>query len=181
MLCDNCKKNPATRHAMVLVNGEKHMLHLCAECAKNRGLPIDKLPALLVLISGSRGNADAEGARVCDVCGGNVEKLNETGLLGCANCYETLREELLPVIKRTQGGRIRHTGRRPEGWVKPAKKEETQGQGAPDDGKKNMVTADPVETLTAELKAAVEREEYERAAALRDEIRALKAKEEGEA
>lgn len=107
--------------------------------------------------------------------------MNENGLLGCADCYDTLRDELLPVIKRAQGGRIRHTGRRPEGWIKPQEKaEETASK--PVVHEEPRMPADPIETLRAELKAAVEREEYERAAVLRDEIRSLtSSKEEGEA
>lgn len=163
---------------MVLVNGKKHELHLCAECAKNRGLPIDKLPALLVLLSGPRGKNDP--AAACSTCGSSLKGLNEHGLLGCADCYDTLREELLPVIKRAQGGRIKHTGRRPEGWAKvPEKAEETMPVQLEE---LEHTPADPIETLRAELKAAVEREEYERAAVLRDEIRALsEVKEGGEA
>lgn len=180
MLCDNCKKNPATRHAIVLVNGQKHVMHLCAECAKNRGLPIDKLPALLVLLSGPKSNHDTGSSRTCRKCGSSIKGLNENGLLGCADCYDTLREELLPVIKRAQGGRTRHTGRRPEGWVKLQEKSEETAM--PVVREETQAEVDPIETLRAELKAAVEREEYERAAVLRDEIRALTMpKEEDEA
>lgn len=166
---------------MVLVNGQKHVLHLCAECAKNRGLPIDKLPALLVLLSGPKSKNDTGSSRTCPKCGRSIKGLNENGLLGCAECYDTLRDELLPVIKRAQGGRIRHTGRRPEGWIKPQEKaEETVSK--PVVHEEPRTPADPIEALRAELKAAVEREEYERAAVLRDEIRSLtSSKEEGEA
>ena len=165
---------------MVLVNGQKHVLHLCAECAKNRGLPIDKLPALLVLLSGPKSKNDTGSSLTCPKCGRSIKSLNENGLLGCADCYDTLREELLPVIKRAQGGRIRHTGRRPEGWIKPQEKaEETVSM--PIVHEEPHTPVNPIETLRAELKAAVEREEYERAAVLRDEIRALTtAKEEDE-
>ena len=176
MLCDNCKKNPATRHTVVLVNGEKKELHLCAQCAKNRGMPIDKLPALLVLLSGPKGQNNVVASRFCSNCGSNLKVLNETGLLGCADCYAALREELLPVIKRAQGGRLQHIGRRPEGWKKSVSEEIPK----PVQSEEESASQDTLEALRAELKAAVDREECELAAELRDKIRALIPQKEGE-
>ena len=39
MLCQECKKNPATVHVTKIVNNIKTELHLCQSCAGERGGP----------------------------------------------------------------------------------------------------------------------------------------------
>jgi len=51
------------------------------------------------------------GEKTC-VCGTTMSSFRKTGLLGCAACYLTFREELRGVIERTQYG-VRHVGRTP--------------------------------------------------------------------
>ena len=48
MLCQICKKNPATVHVQEIVNGEKRIMHFCAECAEKKSM---LEPFLRLLIS----------------------------------------------------------------------------------------------------------------------------------
>ncbi|NCB31452.1 MAG: hypothetical protein EOM66_08605 [Clostridia bacterium] len=153
MLCDSCKQNEAVIHRIVVINGQKHERHLCAKCAEAAGSLSFKLPSFAELMNVSIQGPAEEGATACS-CGMTLSRFRDTGLLGCPHCYETFRSELMPVIERSQGGRHQHMGVRP-------------------------VVATPVqselEKLREELRGAVEKEDYEQAARLRDEIRAMEA------
>ena len=153
MLCDSCKQNEAVVHRIVVINGQKHERHLCAQCAEAAGSLVFKLPSFAELMDVSFKSAEKEEEAACG-CGMTLSRFREGGLLGCPHCYETFREALLPVIERSQGGRRQHMGARPT-LDSPAQTE--------------------LEKRRAELRAAVEKEDYEQAARLRDEIRALEA------
>ena len=159
MLCQNCGVNPATLRTVIIAGGVKQELYLCEECAKKRGIPFNKMPVLIKLISG-KGQREATPERVCPKCGSSLKSLKETGLLGCSECYNALRDELAPFIKRAQGGRENHVGQRiPPRFMRP-KTQQTE----------------ELERMQQELQQALAVEEYERAAQLRDAIRALKAR-----
>ena len=55
MLCQRCKKNPATVHLTDIVNNEKHETHLCDQCAQEENItikshtPINELLASFVM------------------------------------------------------------------------------------------------------------------------------------
>ena len=84
----------------------------------------------------------------------------KTGTLGCAGCYQAFRQELTPLITRMQG-RTQHAGRRP-----PVSEEEQARQTL-------------MEDLRARMEAAVAEENFEEAARLRDELRAMTPAREG--
>jgi len=72
--------------------------------------------------------------------------------LGCEECYIAFAERLLPVLKRVHNA-TRHTGHVPPSGRDSARDFELQ-------------------RLRRELKQAIHNEDYERAAAVRDRIRA---------
>ena len=90
----------------------------------------------------------------CESCKTSIEEIANTGKLGCENCYKTFYSELLPFIKKVQSN-VKHVGKRP---VNIKNKMDTSS-------KKDKLTA-----LRERLKAAVEKQEFEQAAVLRDEI-----------
>ena len=83
-------------------------------------------------------------------------ELRQTGRVGCPDCYSTFADILNPYVRKLHGA-DRHIG------TAPAAPEQPQ--------------ADPVEALRAQLKAAVESEDYEQAARLRDEIRRMEGEQ----
>ena len=78
----------------------------------------------------------------------------ETGRLGCADCYEAFGAKLKPLLRRIHGS-TRHVGKLPahDGAVVTPQRQ--------------------VQRLHDELQRAGEREEFERAAEIRDRIKTL--------
>lgn len=161
MICEKCKQNNATVHTVEVVNGVKTEHFYCAACAGSASM---HLPTLMEMFSGFQG-VQKEAAPVC-ACGHSFLDFQKTGLLGCADCYNTYRAQLLPVIKRVQGGRMHHVGRRPAGSVQTPELAVEQPAAA-------VQEADECTRLREELQLAVKEERYERAAELRDRLKAL--------
>lgn len=158
MLCQQCKKRTATVHLTDLVQGEKRERHLCEECAGQEGVAVkqhvsinDVLNSFLASQSGVQELAKVR----CPDCGMSFVEFRSQGLLGCPKDYDVFGEALETLITRAQDGNTHHTGKSP-------------GQ---------MVQIDPVQQerhrLQRELREAVEAEDYERAAGLRDQIEEL--------
>ena len=164
--CEHCNK-AKTVHVTEIKAGQKIEKHLCKDCPLvNEGVggaggkghqPINELLSNFVLAH-SGGTAVRAGNKACDVCGTTWQKFKENGLLGCDNDYAVFEEELTPLLKRAHEGATHHTGKVParragEGAVR-AKRPPTVGR------------------LRRDLQRAVESEDYEAAAKLRDQIAA---------
>lgn len=170
MLCQECKKNPATVHMTKIINNKKTELHLCENCAGEREdlnwlAPFsinDLLTSFLAPMKPSPSQDKSKHLK-CQRCGMDYTEFKKTGRLGCQNCYKSFGDELVPMIKRLQGGSLSHTGKIPH------------SQGAK--LKANRKIAD----LKRQLEKAVKTEAYEEAAKLRDRIRDLEGKGKGEA
>jgi len=160
MLCDNCKKNIATIHYEKVVNGVRTERHLCAECAKKMTENYNLFnPAGFIT---SLFDNYTERGVVCENCGTRSDEFLDTGYLGCSECYNTFKSIARSMLERVQGGG-RHVGLTPD----PNINFET-----PKTDKK----VDKISDLQAKLKKAVDSEDYELAAKIRDEIRSLKDK-----
>jgi protein arginine kinase activator len=155
--CDCCP-NPAVVHETLVHNGVKTEVHLCAEHAAERGyiLPTATGSSLIATKLVEKASATAARAvKTCPNCGMTMQSLRESGLVGCATCYRHFEEELGTLIERTQDGATAHVGRHP-----------SQASSLID-------RAAARNRISRELREAVSREEYERAARLRDELLAL--------
>lgn len=174
MLCKICNKNPATIHIQEIINGEKKSLHICAECAakKSQSDPVLQgfnLAEMLYNLSGQIdmtqdeehkdevSSAEPQHLLVCDDCGWDTAKFRKTGRLGCAKCYQVFREILTSALKNMHRGAM-HVGKRP-------------GGSSNREAGKLMLE---IMNLQKELDELVQREEYEKAAIVRDKINALK-------
>ena len=161
MKCQNCKVNNATTHYSQYINGETTGLYLCSECAQKPGVgsvfsSFDPFAGLFSAFSGvSLGSAQPTQVHKCGGCGLTVSDIINSGRVGCAQCYETFRQQLMPSIERLHG-KAAHCGKRPG---KSAK--------AGDSKQKEL------EQLKKQLKEAIDAQEYEQAAVYRDRIRAL--------
>ncbi|HEY8417180.1 MAG TPA: UvrB/UvrC motif-containing protein [Limnochordales bacterium] len=164
MLCDVCKQAEATVHLTQIVNGEKRESHLCEACARKDSdaawfepvFSFNKLLGGLLDPEGATGlGGPPARARVrCPNCGLTFADFKRLGHLGCSECYETFDQQLEPVLRRIHGNTT-HTGK------VPAK------------AGSSLRRRREMERLRQELQAAVAKEEYERAAQLRDRLRAL--------
>ena len=97
-----------------------------------------------------------EDAVCCEKCGSTFNDIVNSGKIGCADCYRTFYDKLLPSLQRIHG-KTRHEGKTPK-----AVKVETDS------------TESKISRLEKELKDAVERQDFEKAARIRDEIKAIK-------
>ena len=169
-ICARCGK-PATVYYKETVNGKTREMHLCAACAAKEGVGKDafQLPGfwdddffgMTPLFSNLFGAPALERSARCPRCGKTLREIREDGRFGCSQCYESFGDQidLRNFSKGYKGERLCPA---PEG-EKQEKAEQKED------------AASRLARLKAELKKAVAEEAYERAAALRDEIK----KEEG--
>jgi protein arginine kinase activator len=161
MKCDNCK-NLATVHLTEIKNGKRIEKHLCEQCAsQSEGLmskthmPINELLTNFVMAHSGMQSKQQEGL-ICEQCGISWSEFRQTGLLGCEHDYPAFEKEMTPLLQRAHEGTAHHVGKVPT---------RRGGTGVP--VKRSL----DVSKLRKELAKAVESEDYERAAKLRDQIR----------
>ncbi len=192
MICDECREREAVLSIIEIINGESRETHLCGECASKRGGPLQNLAGgsfLSKLFESVMNFAGGEGKPVdraktnvrCLVCGQTYEDFLQDGKFGCPSCYRTFHFLLDGYLKKIQGG-LRHSGKLPrfsgETVEIPDLEEETfdPGETVKDDTEVR-ITVDPEaarEELRGALKRAIEREDYEQAARIRDLLKGKK-------
>jgi protein arginine kinase activator len=167
MKCQQCEK-PATFHITELTSGQPQELHLCEGCAKqylttsDGGAPAVAPTLANVLAKQLKlGQAADELAkldkRACPVCGITFFEFRNQGRLGCPHDYVCFEKELTPLIANIHG-ETKHAGKRPP------------GQSAGTDEHSELIR------LRREMDNAKQKEDYERAAQVRDQIRELEKK-----
>jgi protein arginine kinase activator len=153
MICQSCEKKPATIHYTEIKGGDKTVLHLCEECAGEKGLTHgNPIPTLLASLVEGMEKAGKAPEMKCPECGITFEEFRAKGRLGCPKDYDVFASELVPLLEKVHSAK-RHAGRLPAG-------------GAPDTARDDRLLR-----LRRELGTAVKEEKYEDAARLRDEIR----------
>ncbi|MFH0777602.1 MAG: UvrB/UvrC motif-containing protein [Candidatus Eisenbacteria bacterium] len=164
MQCQICGKAPASVHYTEIVNDKMTELHVGEKCAEERGLQgvlgKTKLaisgPIVWMMDSLSSSDEEKMGSVQCPACGLRYSAFKETARLGCGMCYEAFRSQLRPLLRRVHGS-TRHSGKSPSrDSVKFTRRREIQ-------------------KFQEELERAVQREDFEQAAELRDKIRKLEA------
>jgi protein arginine kinase activator len=98
----------------------------------------------------------ASDTQVCPVCGMSWNDFKQAGVMGCGHDYDEFAGKLLPLLKRAQEGATEHVGKVPARKKTP-------------DAERQVTTL----RLRRELQKAVEAENYEAAAELRDKLRTL--------
>ena len=165
MLCQSCEKRQATTHIKTILNGELKEFNLCPECAAklgygsffgNIGLDLNKLFGSFM-----DGFISEKSPKRCQCCGSSFEDIAKAGKVGCAECYNTFYEELLPSIQRIHG-RTSHTGKL-----------------AHSAGTEVKIRSE-ISKYKAELEKAIKAQEFEKAAELRDRIKELEKSAEND-
>lgn len=170
VICEECKKNPATVHVAQMVNGQKTELHLCQECASKKGaLMFDinnkfSIPNLLGSFLGSSFSVagmqqPSLEVNTCTNCGASFNDIRQTGRLGCPECYTAFDVELEPTLRRIHGN-SRHMGK------------------IPARGGQEVLYKQEIEKLKNKLQKAVIEEDYEKAAEIRDQIKQLEKQQD---
>jgi len=140
------------------IAGEKmQKVDLCEECAKTKGVNDPTGFSLADLLLGLGASQEIEqaggGAEIhCPRCNFTQADFKKAGRLGCPECYETFSEALEGLLKTMHKG-TRHVGKAPEAL------------------RQNRDLSDRLKSLQKKLAKAIEHEDFEEAAVLRDEIK----------
>lgn len=162
MKCEKCNENEAAIHFTQVKEGKVVSLNLCHSCAEKYGMkeakfdskaqpaftPEAKSEVLSELVDSAERTQDEK----CPFCGSTLDDIKSTGRLGCAQCYFAFESQVDVLLRRIQSSSF-HVGKRS---VKPANQ--------------NYNDQILIRELKKKLNEAVKKEDYEKAAGLRDEI-----------
>ena len=166
MICENCKQRPTKVTVTQILNGEQVQRHYCDVCAQDfHPLHLDlqdplSLHQLLSNWFGISENQQLEQKHKtettsCSSCEWTFRQFLKQGKFGCAHCYESFHEQLPDVFKKLHNGNVKHVGKAPS----------TFGQ--------TLKIKRQIESVRTLMRTAIEIENFEEAALLRDEARAL--------
>ena len=160
MNCQICNKNEATIHLTEISNGLRTEMHICEHCATEQEItiknqvPINEL--LSSLLASQPSDEDMLGASgketTCPYCGFTLAQFTKEAVLGCPYDYEVFEKALSTLIKKAHDGKTGHCGKIPSK--------------APPDAKKQIELLN----MRQKLNEAIQSEDYETAAKLRDKI-----------
>ncbi len=165
MLCDLCKHDQATVHLTEIVNEQLTELHLCEACANQKGAQVESHFGLADLLSGLADvgkppqELEETAADTCANCGMRYEEFRKIGRLGCSECYPAFKQSLGTLLKRIHGSPV-HLGK------------------SPMRGPRRPKTKIELHDLKRRLEHAIDSEDFEEAARLRDHIRRLEQQKE---
>ena len=174
MICDECNEREASCHVTVMVDGKQIRRHLCPECfgrlhgELGKAIPgaigigmsgkqvSNLLSSILSAITGvDEEHKEEEGPdKICPRCHTSLHAFQKSGHLGCPECYEAFREELQPMLLQIHG-RVQHAGRQP--------------LSSEEDQKARTIR----EELSRQMEEAIRTEDFETAARIRDQLRAM--------
>jgi protein arginine kinase activator len=161
MVCDICKKNVATVHLTQMVEGKTKKVDLCEACSKEKGVDDPTGFSLADLLLGLGAAQEIEhasggGEIKCPHCGFTQADFKKAGRLGCSECYKVFADALEGLLKSMHKG-TRHLGKVPQVF------------------RQSQDLADKLKSLQKKLEKAIANEDFENAATLRDEVKALRS------
>ena len=158
MLCERCGENEAIIHLTQIENNQMNTSHLCEGCASEKGLDTGANAGSYPL-SDFIAQVGKAGETVppapCPYCGMKLDEFKKLGRLGCPQCYVAFEPHLKGLLRRLHSG-TQHLGKvyLPPDPTQAERQERLAG-------------------LRRKLDHAVESEDFERAAQIRDMIRTL--------
>lgn len=168
MKCESCQKQQAVVHLTDVSNNQKREIHLCEECAKDKGITIKShmnkepnFPEFLTHLVESQTEAGSEDKDLrCPKCGITYRKFRSSGKFGCPNDYVAFKKGLLNLLEKIHQ-KVQHVGKIPSRVGDHLARQKELNQ------------------LREELTRAIESEAYEKAAEIRDRIYVLEKRESG--
>ncbi|MCH1494309.1 MAG: UvrB/UvrC motif-containing protein [Rubripirellula sp.] len=167
MKCQYCEK-PATFHITEITESTgSQVMHLCEEHAKGflqkeEADPVASIASALAKqldLGQTKKDLEELDRKACPVCGISFFEFRNSGRLGCPFDYTHFATDLLPLMTNIHDS-IEHVGKRPR-------------KTAAADSQAVIIQ------LRREMEEAVEREDYERASEIRDDLRRMEQGEEG--
>ncbi|MEO0072204.1 MAG: UvrB/UvrC motif-containing protein [candidate division WOR-3 bacterium] len=157
--CNICHKP----EVFIIVNtvdreGNVQELALCKDCAQKKGISeikkIKLTPAEIIMKL--QMTSDANDQKItCNFCNITWANFRTTGRLGCEHCYESFKNQLDSLIKEIHGATL-HRGK------------------TVTSGRKTTYDRFVIKKLTKQMRQAIQNEDYEKAAVIRDQITKIK-------
>lgn len=177
MLCDICNKNEASIHYTEVINGVKNERHLCSECMKEMDTGIEGEFPFAKLIKGiltahlATGQENKSALQIqCNKCKMTYHQFAKGGKFGCAECYSVFGPLILDNIKKIQGSNS-HIGKK---YKKSLDNIDISQLFETEEKSTHKSKSTTIDILQRQLKKAIEIEDFDEAARLRDEIKELK-------
>lgn len=161
MLCEVCKENDVVITVTEIDGNGVRQVRLCEQCAAERGLqasvsaPSPAVTDFLQSVQQHIPPSQTDAVR-CSFCSSTLRDFRQTGRLGCPYCYTAFEQSLRELLRKVHG-QGQHRGREYSG-----------AQGALE----APIPASP-DRLRERLERAIRNEEFELAASLRDQLRAI--------
>lgn len=163
MTCNICGVNESTIHLTEIINNQMIEVHLCESCAQEKGTDFkthfsfgDLLAGLSDVDKGLLSSISEEDS-TCSACGETYEDFTKSGRLGCASCYVAFSKLLSPLIKRVQRS-TNHIGKKPSRIPR------------------DLRSSHDLRLSQDRLAKAIQAEDFEEAARVRDEIKKIQEK-----
>jgi len=164
MSCEQCREREAVIHLTQIVNEQVTTLHLCERCAAEKGVespgaqpktPLGTFLAAMGQELPEQTPSTPRSGETCSRCGGSLQDFRESGRLGCPDCYRSFEVPLRDLLRRLHGS-THHMGERyNDRETEPPREQHHAAE------------------LREQLRLAVETENFELAAELRDRLRVL--------
>ncbi len=157
MICDMCKLNEAKISVEQVADGVTKNIYLCPACSQRLGFGMfsKTIDISITKILEANDNDDGRKSDQCPVCGLSFREIESKKMMGCPECFSFFKAEIMEILGKKKKN-LKYSG-----FITDEQSSET------------FFETHSSEELHEELKKAVETEDYERAAALRDEIKAL--------
>lgn len=176
MLCEKCKKNEATFHKSIYINGKGFETNLCSKCANELNLneefefdnafDFDWLNYEDTFGFGNRFLSEffdsndfftptmllEKNTKKCPNCGSTFSDFVRTGKLKCASCYDSFQDEIRDMLENMEN---------PTDFSLEL------------DSELSKIQPTKLEQLTQEFNKAIEEERYEDAGKLKQQINEL--------
>lgn len=166
MRCEICGQNEAKVHLTDIVNNTKKEFLLCRDCAQEKGVSIQpylkehKQMSLPEFFGAAKEIQETEqkttDVDTCPRCSISYDQFRSGGKFGCSHDYEVFRDRIDYLIDKIHGD-DQHRGR------------------APLQRKTQESFENDIVILRKELRRAIDQEQYEKAANIRDRISMLES------
>ena len=153
MMCENCNQNPANVHLTQITDEETVVVHLCEECAREKGIHV----SLAQTEQHELPPVSPQKESLCPSCRMKLSDFRKHGRIGCSACYAAFEKEIDELLLQVHGS-CTHKGKIYAHTVAG-----------------NVATED-VTRLRHELDNAIRCEKFELAATIRDKISRLSRK-----
>ena len=163
MLCEVCKESDVVITVTEIDGNGVRQVRLCEQCAAARGLQasVSAPPAVIAdflqSVQQHLPPSQTDAVR-CSFCASTLRDFRQTGRLGCPYCYTAFEQSLRDLLRKVHG-QGQHRGREYAG---------ASGGGALE----ALIPVSP-DRLRERLERAIRNEEFELAASLRDQLRAI--------